>query len=110
MHSGREYISVLENYSKVVGGPTPSQIASSLGLVVGPSRYVEFILQPKSRRGNNQIIGGVVVSIKLIDATGPSWMLVLKEINMPGTRFIVREKEIKIYYHISSEGLILSEQ
>jgi hypothetical protein len=109
LHSGREYISVLENYTKVVGGPTPSQIASSLGMVVGLPKYVEFVAQPKSRRGSTQIIGGVIISAKTMDRIGPSWVLIIADISMPGTNNIVQEREIKIYYHSSGEGIILAE-
>jgi len=108
VHSGREYISVLENYSKVVGGPTQSQIAKSLGLSVNSREPVEFLIQPKSRTGNNQVIGGMVVSVKIIDRNGPCWMIVINEISIKGTSNIVRERELKIYYHASGEGIIMN--
>lgn len=108
MHSGREYISVKELYSAVIAGPSPAQIARSLSLT-GTVQKCEFILAPKSRRGNSQVISGVVVSARVIDRTGPAWMLVINEISLSGTNKQVREKEIKIYYHSSGQGLIVSE-
>ncbi len=109
VHSGREYVSVRDHYSKIVGGPGLSQIAKSLGLSGGPLSTCEFIAEPKSRKGNTQVISGMVVSIKIIDRNGPAWMVVINEITMPGTSNIVVERELKIYYHSGGEGIILTE-
>lgn len=109
VHSGREYVSVRDCYSKIVGGPTPTQIAKSLGLSGGPLDICEFIAEPKSRKGNTQVICGMVVSIKLIDRNGPAWIVFINEVTMPATSNIVIERKLKIYYHSSGEGIILSE-
>ena len=94
VHSGRECVSVRDHYSKIVGGPGLSQIAKSLGLSGGPLGTCEFIAEPKSRKGSAQVISGMVV---------------INEITMPGTSNIVVERELKIYYHSSCEGIILTE-
>jgi hypothetical protein len=65
VHSGREYVSVRDHYSKIVGGPGLSQIAKSLGLSGGPLGTCEFIAEPKSRKGSAQVISGMVFLFKL---------------------------------------------
>jgi len=109
VNSSREYISVLTSFGKVVGGPTPYQIAVSLRLVDGCSKAVYFEVLPKSGKAITKVIGGVINSAKVIDQNGPSWMLVMGDIILPGSNNIAKERFVKIYYHASGEGIILSE-
>ncbi len=76
MHSGREYVSVCDHYSKIVGGPGLSQIAKSLGLSGGPLGTCEFIAEPKSRKGSTQVLAGWLFLLRLSIATDlPGWLL-----------------------------------
>ena len=109
MNSSREYISVLTGFGKVISGPTPFQIAVSLCLADGYPKTVYFEVLPKSGKSIAKLIGGVISSAKVIDQNGPSWMLVIGDIILPGSNNIAKERFVKIYYHATVEGIILSE-
>jgi hypothetical protein len=99
----------LQDYYQSVVGPTPEQIASSLGLF-GRPKLCRFVMAPRSRKGSNQSIYGMVYSVKSLDRHGPSWVILVKDLSISGSSAVLVEKQIKIYYHVSRTGTIAENQ